>query len=282
MNASLKYLIIVSATLAIATVSSFILRKIIQAFTKRFAAKLKTNPTHFSFLKNSVTFIIFCIAFFFIFTTIPPLKSFGKAIFAGAGILAAIIGFAAQKAFSNIISGLFILFFKPFRVGDTIEVGIGRKGIVEEITLRHIVIKDYENRRIIIPNAVISDETIVNSSIEEEIIRKHVEFGIGYTANVDQAIAIIQEEAEKHELFLDRRTPEQIQENKQKVLVRMISWNASSITLRAYIWAKNNDDAFVIKCDLLKRIKERFQAENIEIPYAYQNVIIKNNQATDI
>ena len=60
--------------------------------------------------------------------------------------MVAIIGFASQKAFSNIISGIFILIFKPFRVKDTIEFLDSTKGVVEEITLRHTIIRNYENR----------------------------------------------------------------------------------------------------------------------------------------
>lgn len=273
-NDALRYTLIIIITLSISSITSLILRKIIKIFTTRFAVRLKADPTHFSFIKNSVTFVIFCIAFVVIFLSIPPLRKFGAALFAGAGILAAIIGFAAQKAFSNIISGIFILMFKPFRVGDTIEVGTGNKGVVEEITLRHIVIKDYENRRIIIPNTIISDETIVNSSISDEVIRKHIEFGIGYKADVEKASKIIREEALKHELLIDNRTEEQIEKNTPVVLIRMISWNDYSITLKAYIWTKNNDDAFVLKCDLLESVKKRFEAEGVEIPYPYQNVIL--------
>ena len=102
------------------------------------------------------------------------MKSLGTALFAGAGILAVIVGFASQKAFANIISGIFILISKPFKMSDIIEFTDGKKGVVEEITLRHTIIKDYENRRIIIPNSIISEETIINSNIQDEKIRKHI------------------------------------------------------------------------------------------------------------
>ncbi len=91
-------------------------------------------------------------------------------------------------------------------MGDIIEMSNTHKGIVEEITLRHTIIKDFENRRIIVPNSVISDDIIINSNITDENIRKWVEFGISYDSNVDKAIKIIQEEAEKHPYFIDNRT----------------------------------------------------------------------------
>ena len=85
--------------------------------------------------------------------SIPSLKNLGTALFAGAGVMAAVKGFASQAAFSNIISGVFVILFKPFRVGDIVQLTNGLKGKVTDITFRHTVIKDYENRRIIIPNS---------------------------------------------------------------------------------------------------------------------------------
>ncbi len=98
---------------------------------------------------------------------VDELQTISTGIFASAGIFAAIIGFASQQAFSNIVGGIFIVIFKPFRVGDFIQVGTNI-GNVEDITLRHTVIKDLQNKRIIIPNSVISTETIVNNHIEEK------------------------------------------------------------------------------------------------------------------
>jgi small-conductance mechanosensitive channel len=201
----------------------------------------------------------------------------GTALFAGAGILAVIVGFASQKAFSNIISGIFILIFKPFRISDIIEFKDGIKGVVEEITLRHTLIRDYENRRIVIPNSVISDDTIINSNIQDERIRKHIEFGISYDSNVDKAIDIIRDEAEKHPLLIDNRSAEDIAKNVPLVIVRLIALSDFSVNLKAYVWSKGNDDAFVIKCDLLKSVKERFDNEGIEIPFPYRTIVFKKD-----
>ena len=140
-NEALGYLLLVGITLAVAIVSSIILRKILSIFISRYARKLKADPTNFSFIKNSVGFVIYTAAIIFIFIKIPYLKELGNALFAGAGIVAVIVGFASQKAFSNIISGIFILIFKPFKISDIIEFKDGQKGVVEEITLRHTLIK---------------------------------------------------------------------------------------------------------------------------------------------
>ena len=274
---TLSYFLLVAITLAIAIVLSMILRKILSVFISRYASKLRTDPTNFSFIKNSVGFIIYTGAIIFIFLKIPYLKSLGTALFAGAGILTVVIGFASQKAFANIISGIFILIFKPFKISDIIEFKDGQKGTVEEITLRHTLIKDYENRRIIIPNSIISEETIINSNIQDEKIRKHIEISISYDSNIDKAMDILRDEAEKHPLLIDNRTAENIENNEPLVVTRVIALSDYSVDLKAYVWTAGNDNAFILKCDLLKSVKERFDREGIEIPFPYRTIVYKKD-----
>lgn len=274
---TLNYVLLVVITLVIAFILSLILRKLLNVFIKRYAKKLKTDPTNFSFIKNSVGFLIYTSAIIFIFFKIPYLKSIGTALFAGAGILAVVVGFASQKAFSNIISGIFILIFKPFKISDIIEFKDGQKGVVEEITLRHTLIKDYENRRIIIPNSVISEETIINSNILDEKIRKHVEFSISYDSDIDKAIEIIQDEAQKHPFTIDNRSEQDIENNSPYVIIRVISLSDFSVNIKAYIWSTGNDNAFILKCDLLKSVKQRFDKEGIEIPFPYRTIVYKKD-----
>ena len=212
----------------------------------------------------------------FIFRTIPALQSVGTALFAGAGVLAAIIGFASQQAFSNIINGVFILIFRPFRVGDIIETGDKQKGTVEEITLRHTVIKDYDNRRLIIPNSTIGQEKILNSDITDDMIRLRMKFGIAYDADMDKAIEIIIEEALNHRFCIDNRTPQELSEGAPSVFVRVVGWGESSIDMVLYAWAKGNDNAFQMQCDLYYSVKKRFDQVGIEIPFPHRTVVMKN------
>ncbi len=274
---NINYAILIVGVMVAAIILSTLLRKALSLFITKYAKKLNANPTNFSFLKNSVSFIIYSLAVIFIFIKIPYLNTLGNAMFAGAGILVAIIGLASQKAFTNIFSGLFILIFKPFRIDDIIEFGSNQKGIVEEITLRHTIIRDYENRRIIIPNSTISDEIIINSSIADEKIKKHIEFGISYDSSIDKAIEIIKDEAVKHPYFIDVRNENEIIEGIPSVVVRVISHSDFAINLKAYVWTSNNDNAFVLKCDLLKSVKERFDKEGIEIPFPYRTIVYKND-----
>lgn len=273
-----QYLLISLLAFAIATVLSIIVRKAIRYVIKKRWDEGDEDVTRLKFLGNSVSAVFFTLAIAFIFREIPALSHLGTALFAGAGVLAAVIGFASQKAFSNIISGIFILLFRPFKVGDAVSVG-GRSGVIEDITLRHTVLKDYENRRVVMPNSVISEETIVNSNLTDTMIRQQVFFGVGYDADLNKAIAIIKDEAENHPLSVDKRTEEERSNNHPLIMIRVLSWGDSSIDLRAQIWTDGIDEGFVLKCDLLKSVKERFDAEGISIPYPHRTVILKKEAA---
>lgn len=274
---TIKHLIFVIVTLAVASLVLVILRKIATKLINSNADKIKVDPTNFSFIKNSLSFIIYFIALIVIFRHIPSLRSFGSALFAGAGIIAAIIGFASQKAFSNIITGIFILIFKPYRVGDVIEISNGRIGTVEEITLRHTVIKDFKNERIIVPNTVISDDIIINSSITDSKIQCRIEVGISYDSDIDLAMQIMREECEKHRLLIDNRTPEEIEKGEPIVRVAVIALADFSVNLRASAWTESFSDAFQMRTDLLKIIKERFDREGVEIPFPYRTIVYKKD-----
>jgi len=262
--------------LLIAFIIGRVIRFIIGRFFRRNALKLKVDPTRYNFFKNAVDFITFLIAIIIIFRSIPSLHAFGTTLLTGAGILAAIVGFASQQAFSNIISGIFLVIFKPFSVGDRVRIGTLYTGDVEDITLRHVVIKDFENRRIVIPNSVISNETIVNSTITDEKVCMFVEFNISFESNIDKALGVMKDTATVHPLCIDNRTEQEKEKGEPKVLMRVIEITDFSVKLRAYAWARNPSEGFDLKCDLIKQIKENFDKQKIEIPYPHRTVISRD------
>jgi len=272
----IKYSLITIATLLVAFVISKVLRILIDRFIKRSSHKLKIDHTQFNFLKNAVTFIVFMGAIIFIFFTIPKLRALSLTLFAGAGILTAIALFASQQAFANIVSGIFIVIFKPFRVNDILDVGNLPKGVVEDITLRHTVLRNLENRRMIIPNSVISSEILINSSIVDELICNFIEIGISYDSDIDKAMEIMRSEAEAHPNFIDNRSKKEINDGIEPVMVRVMGFGDSSVNLRAFVWSKDHTSGIVMKSDLNKSIKEQFDKNGIEIPFPYRTIVYKD------
>ncbi|MBT4858659.1 mechanosensitive ion channel family protein [archaeon] len=258
-------------------IGTYILSKIVKKVIDNFANIPSRKKTHvqFSFLKHLFTGFIYLIGIGLIVYIIPPLRTISMSVFASAGLLAVILGFAAQQAFSNIISGIFIAIFRPFKVGDRIKLQTNIVGNVEDITLRHTIILTFENKRIVIPNSVISNEIIENSSLGDEKICKFIEIGISYDSNIKKAKKIMQQEAMKHKLFLDNRTKQEKEANEPAVIVRVLGFGDSSVNLRAYVWSKTPSEAFKMGCDLNESIKERFDNEGIEIPFPYRTIVHK-------
>ncbi len=273
----LENTIFVVSIIIIALILLRVLRFLLNRFLMRSSEQLRVDPTHYHFLKNALSFIVFLVALIVILYGIPEFKQLGLSLFAGAGIIAAIIGFASQAAFSNIISGIFIVIFKPFRVGDVVQVGDTRTGTIEDITLRHTVIRNFENRRFIIPNSMISEDVILNSSITDEKIANFVIVGISYDSNIDTAMQIMTDEAMAHPLLLDNRSDEDIQNGAPVVVMRVVSLSDSSVDIRATCWTKDFMDGFVLKTDLFKSIKQRFDREGIEIPFPHRTIVMKKD-----
>lgn len=260
-----------------AIVLTKLVRWLIHESFARASEKIKVDATRYRFFKNAVSLIIWIIAVGALVSLIPGLKSLAVTLFAGAGIFMAIVGFAAQEAFSNIIGGIFIVMFRPFRVGDIIKVGERDYGEVEDITLRHTVILSFQNKRIIIPNAVISSETIVNDSIGDSRVCKWIEVGISYDSSIDKAMKIMEEVALNHKSCIDFRTQKEKDAGEPQVLVRVIRFGDFSVDLRAYVWAEDAATSFQMHSDINRELKRRFDEEGIEIPFPYRTVVYKND-----
>lgn len=224
------------------------------------------DSTNYAFFQHIITASIYIAGFGTAMYMIPSLRAFSASLLAGAGIFAVAIGFASQKAVSNIISGLFIVIFKPFRVNDRLTIDTNISGVVEDITLRHTVLRNFENHRVVIPNALMSDKVVVNADLVDPKVCKFITFKVDYKTDLKQAIQIIQELAQSHPLTVDNRNEEAIQNATPIVPVRAISWNDYAIILRASVWAKDAADGFTITCDLNVSVKEAFDNAGIEIP----------------
>lgn len=266
-----------AVVLLVAFLFTLWVRRFIHRFVRDSSVFLKVDATRYSFIKNAASLIIFSLALFIIIYSIPEFRTLGTTLLASAGIATAVLAFASQAALSNIVSGVFIVIFKPFRVGDIITLEDGRIGVVQDITLRHTVIRDFQNQRIIIPNSVISSQTIVNSHIEDPRHKRQIFFGISYDSNIDKAFQIIQEEAEKHPNYIDGRTEEEKDNDWPKVKCRVVGFGDSSVNIRADVWSNSPEESWELFCDINKSVKERFDAEGIEIPFPYRTVVYKKD-----
>ncbi|MCS6903954.1 MAG: mechanosensitive ion channel family protein [Bacteroidia bacterium] len=249
------------------------LKYLFRKYSKIIEQFFNKDPTFFNFTKNLSIAIVYVIGIGLAIASIPAFRTFTVSLFAGAGVLAAIIGFASQQAISNVISGFFIVLFKPIRVNDIIELDSRQIGVVEEITIRHTVIRNFRNQRIVIPNAIINSTTIINYNLVDEKICRHIDFIITMDSDHNKAMQIMEQEILKHPLLIDNRTPQDIEQNIPQVQVRLIEFTSLGILLRAYAWTKNQSDAFSLHCDVNKTIKNEFDKHNIRIAHLSTEVI---------
>ena len=143
--------------------------RLMESYFKKASSKLHMDITAFRMFRHIVVAIIYFVGIIVVIFSIPGLRSLSVALFTGAGIAGIVIGFAAQSTLSNIIAGLSLALFQPFRVGDRLNI-MNEYGKVTDLNLRHTVIITWDNRRLIIPNSIISNEAIINWTIEDPAV----------------------------------------------------------------------------------------------------------------
>jgi len=102
------------------------------------------------------------------------------------------IVFAAKSTLANLISGLSLAVYRPFRIGDKVSIN-GEYGTVEDITLRHTIVLSWQHKRLIIPNEIIDNMTLINYSIIDPVMLCTVELGVSYDSDIDLARSLILE-----------------------------------------------------------------------------------------
>lgn len=236
------------------------------------------DTTNLKFLRYVVVIAIYFTGVLFCLLAIPALHAVAQTALGGAGIIALVVGVSSQEALSNLIGGFFIISFKPFKVGDIIKLNDTMIGRVADITLRHTVIRTFNNRMIVIPNSIINKEKLVNYDLGDPKCCEYVEMGISYDSDVDLAKKIMQEECQSHPLVYDNRSEDDKQEGKPIIRVAVVEFEDSAVVIRAWVWASNYGDAIAVKRDAYESIKKRFDAEGVEIPFPYRTIVVKNTK----
>jgi small-conductance mechanosensitive channel len=233
---------------------------------------MQNDPTNYQFLRHFLAALIYIVGISLAIYSVPSMRTIANSMLAGAGILAVAVGFASQQTLSNIISGIFIVIFKPFRVNDRLKIRDTLNGIVEDITLRHTVIRDFENRRIIVPNTLMGNEIIINSDFEDDRICNWLEIQLEHGTDLNHAKDILEKAAVAHPLSLDNRTIEEMDEGSPTVKVRIVQINPVGISIRAWIWTANSAKGFELKCDLYEIIYKKFNEEGISFSKLNQSL----------
>ncbi|MDR1961071.1 MAG: mechanosensitive ion channel family protein [Gracilibacteraceae bacterium] len=246
---------------------TFVFSRMVKKGFQRWLDKTTGDTTRLTFICHMITGAVYVLGIAFVIYQIDFLRGVAVSLVAGSGVMAVIIGFASQTTFSNIVSGFFISVFQPFRIGDRVRFLSGPSGIVEDITLRHTVLRTLDNKRLIIPNNNINGEIIENASIMSSKVCQYLDVGVSYRADLDEAMRFMAEEVLAHPASLDARTEAEKASGVPEVTVRVIELGDSSVKLRAWVWSEDVPAGYAMICDLLKNVKERFEREGVEIPF---------------
>ena len=261
-------LILALVMIVLASVACLVTNKLIKRsswVTTRL--KRKVDVTVVRYIVRITNLLIFIIAGIFYASMVPSLRALLGTMMAGAGITALVVGFAAKSTLANLIAGLSLAVYRPFRIGDKVSID-GEYSTIEDITLRHTIVKTWQNKRLIIPNGKIDEMTLINYSIIDPRMLCTVEMGVSYDTNIDLARRLILDEAMK--------CPHRLQEAEDPWM-RVISHGDFSIGLRLYVWVPSIDDDYQARFWLLENIKKRFDKEGVEIPFPYRTLVYKKD-----
>ena len=234
-----------------------------QAVTKR---ALRSSKVHFSALLNEmvVKSVKNLVILFGILIALSQIGISLGPLLAGLGIAGFIIGFALQDTLSNFASGMLILVYRPFDVGDFVTAG-GVTGKVSHMSLVNTTFKTIDNQVLVVPNNLIWSSVITNVTAQR-LRRVDLVFNVAYSDDIEKVEKILADIVESHELVLD--TPEPV--------IKLHELGESSVSFVCRPWVKT-DDYWDVYWDMLRTVKLRFDAEGITIPFPQRQI----HQATN-
>lgn len=248
------FFILIEAWIAAVFVSN-----IIHTYGIKIAEKTKTDfdKTQLPLLEKVAQVTIWFIALMLIFyefqVNITP-------FLAGAGIVSVAVAFAAQTLLSNIIGGAIITADQPFKVGDRIKFN-DYLGDVVDIGARSTRIKTLDNQIVVLPNAKITSEIVVNYSQPDPQLKVRVPFSVAYGSNMDQVTRVLLEIA--HEAM--EKTSWVLCEPEPSVY--FLEFGESSLNGQMLLWTNDFGNSWDVLNYVNSRINERFKDEGIEIPF---------------
>jgi small conductance mechanosensitive channel len=184
-------------------------------------------------------------------------------LLAGLGVVGFIVGFALQDTLGNFAAGVMILLYRPYDMGDLIDVG-GVFGKVDKMSLVSTSLLTLDNQLFVVPNSKIWGDVIKNVTAQDTR-RIDMVFGISYSDDIPKAESILEDILQSHDKVLD--TPES--------MVRLHTLGASSVDFVVRPWVKG-DDYWDVYWDVTRTVKLRFDEEGVSIPFPQRDVHVYN------
>ncbi len=230
----------------------------VRAIIRRILKKSRVDETLISFVA-SLTYV--GIMAFVIIAALGQLGVQTASFVAVVGAAGLAVGLALQGSLANFAAGVLMIVFKPFKVGDFIEGG-GVSGVVEEVGIFTTELKSPDNRKIIVPNAKITSDNIVNYTAKGQR-RVDLVIGVGYDDDLDKVKRVLNDILEAEPRVLGDPAP----------TIGVLELADSSVNFAVRPWV-NTSDYWDVYFHLHETVKKRFDEEGINIPYPQRDVHI--------
>jgi small conductance mechanosensitive channel len=241
--------------LAIFYVGKFFIRLIVRAI-KTVMQKQEVEKTLETFICNLVRTTLMVVVIIAAIGAIGVETTSFIAVFGAAGLA---VGLALQGSLSNFASGVLIVLFRPYRIGDFIEAA-GIAGSVEQVQILTTVLKTGDNKQIIVPNSQIMDSIIINYSASPTR-RVDMVVGVSYNDDLDKVRATLEDLIAAEDRILDEPAP--------TIAVSALADSSVNFVVRPWV---NSADYWGVTFDLTEAVKKRFDKEGISFPFPQQDV----------
>lgn len=214
------------------------------------------DPTGIRFLGHLANVGVYIFAFLIYSHIVPSLQRLGTAWLTSMGVLSVVLGLAAQSTLGNLISGISLVLYRPFKLGDRLQVPVPtgtETGTVESINLGYTVLRTADERRLVIPNSTMAGQASINLSLARK--------GAPCALTIILAPATDPAPARKILTDLAKAHPKTIAIDGCNVT----ALSGSGTTLTLNVWCANPDTAALLKSDLLEAAKKQFDAAGIKI-----------------
>lgn len=235
----------------------------------------KHNSMNLRFVESIARFVVILVSVEWVVMSSPITQSFGRVLFQGTTVIAAIAAFAAQAVIADLICGLMLSATKPFNIGDRIELEDGTAGIVKDITLRHVVVQGIDTVQMIIPNSKLNAMKLINLSYRTATRAMQFRFCVSYDTDVDVAMKVIRRAVEESPFTIPGKPGANGGEYGP---VYFIEYGESSLVMATTVYFSPGHPSEVVKSDINTRVKRALDAQGIEIPYNYVNVVVDSRE----
>ncbi len=252
----------------IGIVITIVITAVLLAMSKSFFTRILGDSKRLplKFLHSTVNFIILVIGVYAVLNQITLTKELSTTLLQSSTLIIAILTFAAQQTLGNIIAGFSLSFTHPVEIGHKVRIVSGgsviAEGVIKDITIRHVVIQQYDGQTCIVPNSLVDSSVIVNTNYLDRV-GNFLEFQVAYDKDLDKAKKINHELLAKEKAVLNKDV---------KIYTSRVTDNG--LMLKFTVWTPTIDESYITCSNLRESIVQEFLKQGIVIPY--QTITITN------